>query len=49
MTRELSSWPPSDARYCSSCEKERDWIKTLCNFILCTISRVSKSQMMMSA
>jgi hypothetical protein len=49
MTRVLSSCPPREARYLSSKEKERLWMRTLWSLSLWTIWRVSKSQMIMSA
>jgi hypothetical protein len=49
ITRVLSSWPPSEARYFSSKEKERLWMKTLWSLRRWICWRVSKSQMMISA
>lgn len=49
MTRVLSSCPPKLAKYFSLKEKDKLWIKTLCNFSLWIFCNESKSQMIMSA
>ena len=49
ITRELSSCPPSDARYRPSCENDSSATFTLCRLMRCTMVRACKSQTIMSA
>ena len=49
ITRELSSCPPSDARYRPSCENDSSATFTLCRLMRCTTLRACKSQTIMSA
>ena len=49
ITRELSSCPPSDARYRPSCENDSSATFTLCRLMRCTMVRACKSQTTMSA
>ena len=49
ITRELSSCPPSDARYRPSCENDSSATFTLCRLMRCTMVRACRSQTIMSA
>jgi hypothetical protein len=49
MTSELSSWPPREARYLPSYEKDSSATFTLCRDMRWTMARASRSHTIMSA